>query len=222
MAEVAIKGALRSEFGKGASRRIRRDGLVPAVIYGHGEKPTHISLPSREVGVAIKTSNVLLNIDLGEKQELVLPKSIVRNPLKGTLEHIDLIIVRRGERVVVNVPVHASGKYDPEGILEHVHNTIEVEADVTAIPQYLELDLTGLMAGDSKLASDVVLPEGIVLKSDPKMVVVHLSVRAAIEEIIPVAAPVEGEGATPAEGEGAAPADGAAPAEAAGEAKGKK
>ena len=105
MAEVSIKGAIRNEFGKGASRRIRRDGNVPAVIYGHGEKPTHISLPAREVGVAIKTSNVLLNIDLDGKQELTLPKSIVRNPLKGTLEHIDLIIVRRGERVVVHVPV---------------------------------------------------------------------------------------------------------------------
>ncbi len=95
MAEVSIKGALRNEFGKGASRRIRRDGSVPAVIYGHGEKPIHISLPAREVGVAIKTSNVLLNVDLGEKQELVLPKSIVRNPLKGTLEHIDLIIRKK-------------------------------------------------------------------------------------------------------------------------------
>ena len=112
--------------------------------------------------------------------------------------------------VIVNVPVHASGKYDPEGILEHVHNTIEVEADVTAIPQFLELDLTGLMAGDSKLASDVVLPEGIVLKSDPKMVVVHLSLRTAVEEVVPVAAPAEGEaaaeGAAPAAAEGAAPA----------------
>ena len=179
MAEVSIKGAHRNEFGKGASRRIRRDGQVPAVIYGHGEKPVHISLPSREVGVAIKTSNVLLNIDLGDKQELVLPKSIVRNPLKGTLEHIDLIIVRRGERVVVSVPVHTSGKHDPEGILEHVHNTIEVEVEATAIPSHLELDITGLMAGDSKTASDVVLPAGVSLKSDPKMTVVHLSVRAA-------------------------------------------
>jgi len=207
MAEVAIKGAHRNEFGKGASRRIRRDGQVPAVIYGHGEKPVHISLPSREVGVAIKTSNVLLNIDLGDKQELVLPKSIVRNPLKGTLEHIDLIIVRRGERVVVSVPVHTSGKHDPEGILEHVHNTIEVEVEATAIPSHLELDITGLMAGDSKTASDVVLPAGVSLKSDPKMTVVHLSVRAAAEEIIPVAAatPAEGEAAaTPAEGEAAA------------------
>ena len=214
MAEVGIKGALRNEFGKGASRRIRRDGLVPAVIYGHGEKPTHISLPAREVGIAIKTSNVLLNIDLGEKQELVLPKSIVRNPLKGTLEHIDLIIVRRGERVVVHVPVHTTGKHDPEGILEHVHNSIEVEVDVTSIPQFLELDITGLMAGDSKLAEDVVLPEGLTLKSDPKMVVAHVSVRAAVEEVVPVAAPAEGEAAAaPAEGEAAA----AAPAE--GEAK---
>jgi large subunit ribosomal protein L25 len=215
MAEVGIKGALRNEFGKGASRRIRRDGLVPAVIYGHGEKPTHISLPAREVGIAIKTSNVLLNIDLGEKQELVLPKSIVRNPLKGTLEHIDLIIVRRGERVVVHVPVHTTGKHDPEGILEHVNNSIEVEVDVTSIPQFLELDITGLMAGDSKLAEDVVLSEGLTLKSDPKMVVAHVSVRAAVEEVVPVAAPAEGEAAAaPAEGEAAA-----APAE--GEAKSK-
>jgi large subunit ribosomal protein L25 len=208
MAEVSITGALRSEFGKGASRRIRRDGKVPAVIYGHGEKPIHISLPAREVGVAIKTSNVLLNVDLGEKQELVLPKSIVRNPLKGTLEHIDLIIVRRGERVVVHVPVHTHGKYDPEGILEHVHNTIEVEVDVTAIPASLDLDIEGLMAGDSKNASDVTLPEGVILKSDPKMTVIHLSVRAALEEVLPVAA-------TPAEGEAgadAAPVEGA-PAE---------
>ena len=216
MAEVSITGALRNEFGKGASRRIRRDGQVPAVIYGHGEKPTHISLPAREVGVAIKTSNVLLNIDLGEKQELVLPKSIVRNPLKGTLEHIDLIIVRRGERVVVNVPVHTTGKHDPEGILEHVNNTIEVEVDVTSIPQFFELDITGLMAGDSKLAEDVVLPAGITLKSEPKRVVAHVSVRAAIEEVAPVAAATEGEAAAPAEGEAAAAA---APAE--GEAKAK-
>lgn len=209
MAEVSIKGALRSEFGKGASRRIRRDGSVPAVIYGHGEKPIHISLPAREVGVAIKTSNVLLNVDLGEKQELVLPKSIVRNPLKGTLEHIDLIIVRRGERVVVHVPVHTHGKYDPEGILEHVHNTIEVEVDVTAIPSSLDLDIEGLMAGDSKTASEVTLPEGVILKSDPKMTVIHLSVRVAFEEVVAVAAtPAEGEAAAAA----AAPAEGA-PAE---------
>jgi large subunit ribosomal protein L25 len=205
MAEITIKGTIRTEFGKGPSRKARRDGLVPAVIYGHGEAPTHISLPAREVGIAIKTANVLLDIDLGSKTELVLPKSIVRNPLKGTLEHIDLVIVRRGEKVIVAVPVHATGEFDRDGILEHVNNTIEVEAEATAIPAFLELDMTGLMAGESKYAADVVLPAGITLVSDLKMTVVHLSVRAAQEEV--VVAPVEGDAAAmaaaPAEGEAA-------------------
>jgi large subunit ribosomal protein L25 len=193
MAEVSIQGSIRSEFGKGASRRIRRDGNVPAVIYGHGEKPTHITLSAREVTIAMKTSNALLNIDLGEKQELVLPKSIVRNPLKGHLEHIDLVIVRRGEKVTVNVPVHAEGKHDPEGILEHVNNTIEVEVEATAIPTHFNLDITGMPAGESKTASDVALPAGVILKSDPKMIVVHLSVRATSDESAKLATPVEGE-----------------------------
>lgn len=207
MAEITIKGTIRTEFGKGPSRKARRDGLVPAVIYGHGEQPTHISLPAREVGIAIKTANILLDIDLGSKTELVLPKSIVRNPLKGTLEHLDLVIVRRGEKVTVAVPVHASGEFDRDGILEHINNTIEVEAEATAIPAFLELDMTGLMAGESKYAADVVLPAGVTLVSDPKLAVVHLSVRAAQEEVV-VAVPAEGEvaaatAAVPAEGEAA-------------------
>lgn len=203
MAEISIKGTMRTAFGKGAARKTRREGLVPAVIYGHGETPTHISLPAREVGVAIKTANVLLDIDLGDKTELTLPKSIVRNALKGNIEHIDLVIVRRGERVKVQVPVHTSGEFDREGILEHVHNTIEVEAPVTSIPEFLSLDITGLAAGESKYAEEVPLPEGITLVSDPKMVVIHLSVRVAVEEATTTA---------PAEGEAAAATDGATPA----------
>lgn len=191
MAEISIKATLRTEFGKGASRRDRRDGLVPAVIYGHGETPTHITLPAREVGVAMKTSNVLLDIEIGSKTELTLPKAIVRNALKGTLEHIDLVIVRRGERVIVSVPVHAEGEYDRDGIVEHVNNTIEVETEATAIPSSLIVDMTGLVAGESKYAADVVLPTGVILISDPKMIVIHLSIRAA-EEVV-VVAPVEGE-----------------------------
>ena len=95
MAEISISGVLRTEFGKGASRRARRDGLVPAVIYGHGEKPQHITLPARELGVALKQSNVLLDITIDGKTELTLPKAIVRHPLKQILEHVDLILVRR-------------------------------------------------------------------------------------------------------------------------------
>ena len=205
MAEIKIAGARRTEFGKGASRRTRRDGLVPAVIYGHGENPIHISLPARELGIALKSSNVLLDIDLGDHVELTLPKSVVRHAIKGTLEHIDLIIVRRGERVVVSVPVHTSGEFDRDGILEHNHNSIEVETEATSIPNFLELDMTGLQAGSSLYAADVKLPAGAILISDPKMAVVHLSVRAAQEEPVAVAAPAEGADA-PAEG---APAEGA-------------
>ena len=197
MAEISIKGTSRTEFGKGAARRARRDGLVPAVIYGHGEKPAHISLPARELGVALKTTNVLLDIVLEGKTELTLPKSIVRDAIKGTLEHVDLVIVRRGERVVVSVPVHTEGKYDQDGILETVHTSIEVETEATAIPNFLTLDMTGLMAGESLYAENVPLPSGVTLVSDPKMTVVHLSVRSAQEEV--VAAPAA-EGAAPAEG----------------------
>ena len=209
MAEISIKGARRTEFGKGASRRSRRDGFIPAVIYGHGEKPQHVALPSRELGIALKTSNVLIDVVLDDHTELTLPKSVSRDPLTGLLEHIDLVIVRRGERVVVSVPVHTEGKYDQDGILEHTNNSIEVETDVTNIPAFLVLSMEGMVAGESKAAADVVLPEGVKLISDPKMIVVHLSVKSAeVEEVAVVAAPVEGDAAAaaPAEGDAAAAA----------------
>ena len=210
MAEISINGARRTEFGKGASRRSRRDGFIPAVIYGHGEKPQHVALPSRELGIALKTSNVLIDVVLDDHTELTLPKSVSRDPLTGLLEHIDLVIVRRGERVVVSVPVHTEGKYDQDGILEHTNNSIEVETDVTNIPAFLMLSMEGMVAGESKAAADVVLPEGVKLISDPKMIVVHLSVKSAeVEEVAVVAAPAEGDAAaaaTPAEGDAAAAA----------------
>jgi large subunit ribosomal protein L25 len=198
MAEIKINGTLRTEFGKGASRRARRDGLVPAVIYGHGEKPQHITLPAKEIGVALKQANVLLDISINGKNELTLPKAIVRDPLKQILEHIDLVLVRRGEKVVVSVPVHSVGDHDRDGILEHVHNTIDVRVDASAIPNFLEIDITGLASGSSKYAADVKLPAGVELASDPKMIVVHVSEKstAAVEEA--VAAPAA-DGAAPAE-----------------------
>jgi large subunit ribosomal protein L25 len=206
VAEISIKGARRTEFGKGASRRARRDGFIPAVIYGHGEKPQHVALPSRELGVALKTSNVLIDVVLDDHTELTLPKSVSRDPLTGLLEHIDLVIVRRGERVVVSVPVHTEGKYDQDGILEHINNSIEVEVDVTNIPAFLMLSMEGMMAGESKSAAEVVLPEGVKLISDPKLTVVHLSIKSAEVEEVPVVAD-EGDAAAPAaEGDAAAAA----------------
>ena len=188
MAEVSITGTSRTEFGKGASRRARVAGFVPAVIYGHGEKPLHITLPARELGVALKESNVLLNIDIDGKVELTLPKSIVRHPLKQILEHVDLVLVRRGEKVIVAVPVHTEGKHDPDGILEHQHNTIEIEAEATSIPKFLVVDIEGMASGTSKYASDVVLPAGITLVSPANTIIVHLSERSTVvEEVAPVA-----------------------------------
>jgi large subunit ribosomal protein L25 len=195
MAEVSIKGTTRTEFGKGASRRARVSGLVPAVIYGHGEKPVHITLPARELGVALKESNVLLNIDIDGKVELTLPKSIVRHPLKQILEHVDLVLVRRGEKVTVAVPVHTEGKHDPDGILEHQHNSIEIEAEATSIPKFLLLDIEGMTSGTSKYASDVVLPEGTTLVSPANTIIVHLSERSTIVEEVAVVAPAADDAA---------------------------
>jgi len=194
MAEITITGTTRTEFGKGASRRDRRSGLVPAVIYGHGEAPKHVAIPLRELGAALKSSNVLLDVVIDGKTELTLPKSVSRNPLTGVLAHIDLVIVRRGERVKVEVPVHTVGKHDVDGILEHVHNTIEVEAEATSIPAFLEVNVDGLMAGNSKTAGDVILPAGVTLVSDASVVVVHLSERSTAVEETP-AAPAEGAAA---------------------------
>ena len=198
MAEVSIKGVTRTEFGKGASRRARVAGLVPAVIYGHGEKPLHITLPARELGVALKESNVLLNIDIDGKAELTLPKSVVRHPLKQILEHIDLVLVRRGEKVTVSVPIHTEGKHDPDGILETQHNSIEVEAEATAIPKFLVLNIEGMAAGTSKHASDVILPAGTTLVSPANTIIVHLSERSTAVEEVAVVAPAADAAAAPA------------------------
>ena len=189
MAEITINGNRRTEFGKGASRRDRRAGLVPAVIYGHGEAPQHVSLPVRDLVSALKQSNVLLDVVVDGKTELTLPKSVTRNPLTGQLAHIDLVLVRRGERVTVEVPVHTTGEHDRDGILEHNSNVIEIEAEATSIPSFLTLDLTGMKAGTSKYASDVPLPAGTTLVSDPHLTVVHLSERST---------PAEDTAATPA------------------------
>jgi large subunit ribosomal protein L25 len=195
MAEIKINASKRTNFGKGASRRDRKAGLVPAVIYGHNAEPQHVALPSRELATALKASNVLLNVSFDGKSALVLPKSVSKNPLTGIFEHIDLLIVRKGEKVTVEVPVHTDGQYDKDGILEHVNNTVQVEAEATSIPSFLILDLTGMLAGTSKTAADVQLPAGTSLISDPEMVVVHLSERStAVEEVV---APVDTEVVAP-------------------------
>jgi large subunit ribosomal protein L25 len=182
VSEIKIAAERRTEFGKGAARRLRRDKKVPAVMYGHGAKTQHIALPAHEVMLALKNSNALLSLQLEDETELVLPKSVQRDPVRYTIEHIDLVVVRRGEKVTVEIPVVTEGKIEPGGLLEHVNDTLTIEAEATNIPESLSLDIEGMEVGDSRHAKDVTLPEGAVLIADEDTVVVHVLTAQQAEE----------------------------------------
>ena len=186
MSEIAIAAERRTEFGKGAARRLRRDRKIPVVVYGHGEATQHLSLPAHELMLALKQSNALLSLQLDDVAQLVLPKSVQRDPVRHTIEHVDLVAVRSGEKVTVEVVVRTDGKIAPGGLLEHVHDTIAIEAEATKIPSELVIDVEGLTVGESLRASDVPLPSGAVLVADPDLVVVHIlgaqSAEAAADE----------------------------------------
>ncbi|MDG4861590.1 50S ribosomal protein L25/general stress protein Ctc [Streptomyces sp. T-3] len=182
MAEIKLTAETRTEFGKGAARRIRRESKVPAVLYGHGSDPLHVTLPGHELQLALRASNVLLSIDIDGKNELAIPKAVQRDPLKGFLEHVDLLLVKRGEKVTVEVPVHAEGELAAgSNLLEHVLNTITVEAEATHIPSSFTVSVAGLDAGDSVLAKDVPLPAGTTLAVDGETVVLQILAAQAEE-----------------------------------------
>jgi large subunit ribosomal protein L25 len=151
-------------------------------MYGHGAKTQHIALPAHEVMLALKNSNALLSLQLEDETELVLPKSVQRDPVRYTIEHIDLVVVRRGEKVTVEIPVVTEGKIEPGGLLEHVNDTLTIEAEATNIPESLSLDIEGMEVGDSRHAKDVTLPEGAVLIADEDTVVVHVLTAQQAEE----------------------------------------
>ncbi|CAM5655309.1 Large ribosomal subunit protein bL25 OS=Streptomyces chartreusis OX=1969 GN=rplY PE=3 SV=1 [Streptomyces chartreusis] len=157
MSEVKISAETRNEFGKGAARRIRRDSKVPGVLYGHGSDPLHLTLPGHDLLLALRTPNVLIALDIdGKTNELAIPKSVQRDPIKGFLEHVDLLLVKRGEKVTVEVPVHAEGELAAGGnLLEHVLNALPVEAEATHIPESFTVSVEGLEAGASVLAKDI-------------------------------------------------------------------
>ncbi len=187
MAEVKVAVETRTEFGKGAARRIRRESKVPAVVYGHGAEPVHVTVPGHELMMALKTSNVLLAIELNGKNELVIPKAVQRDPLKGFLEHVDLLLVKRGEKVQVDIPVLAEGDLAPgQFLLEYVLNSLPVEAEATHIPEQLTVSVAGLEAGASIEAKDIKLPSGVSLAVEPDAVVIQVLAAQAEE------APAEG------------------------------
>jgi large subunit ribosomal protein L25 len=203
VSEVKISAEPRTEFGKGGARRTRRAGKVPAVLYGHGEKPRHIALPAREFAAAIRHGGMtqVFNIDISDgTTALALPKAIQRDPIKDTFDHVDLLIVRSGEKVTVEVPVQVTGEPARNTLVMHENNTLAVLADATRLPDRLQASIEGLEAGSNITAADVVLPDGVELAADPQLVIA-----------IVTAAPTEADMET--EGSGAAPAP-AAPEEA--------
>ena len=183
MSEVKISAETRSEFGKGAARRIRRESKVPGVLYGHGGETVHLTLPGHELLLALRTSNVLISLDIdGKTNELAIPKSVQRDPIKGFLEHVDLLLVKRGEKVNVEVYVQTEGELAPGAfLLEHVLNALPVVAEATHIPESVTVSIAGLAAGDSILAKDITLPKGTTLDVDGETVVLQVLAAQAEE-----------------------------------------
>ncbi|MEU3031734.1 50S ribosomal protein L25/general stress protein Ctc [Streptomyces incarnatus] len=199
MSEVKIAAESRTEFGKGAARRIRRDNKVPGVLYGHGADPVHLTLPGHELLLALRTPNVLISLDIdGKTNELAIPKAVVRDPLKGFLEHVDLLLVKRGEKVNVEIPVHTEGELAPGGnLLEHVLSALPVEAEATHIPESVTVSVAGLEAGASVHAKDIKLPSGVSLAVEDDAVVLQV-LQAQAEETEGEEAAAEGDEAAEA------------------------
>lgn len=217
MPEVHIAASPRSEFGKGPARRERRAGRVPAVLYGHGTQPRHISLPGHDVLLALRTANVLIRLDgLSGGSQLALPKAIQRDPIKGTVEHVDFILVRAGEKVTVDIPVTVTGEVAPEGLLDQQLVQISVQADATRIPPGVEVNVEGMDIGASVHAGDLQLPDGVTLDDEADLLVLHViaaPTAAQIEAELGVVAEEEEAAEVPeAVGEGAPGAEGAAKA----------
>jgi len=179
-----IAAQARTEFGKGAARRTRRAGLVPAVLYGHGTAPVHVSVPSHEIQLALRVANALLTVRVdGGEEHLALPKQIQRDPIKDTIVHVDLVIVRRGEKVTVEVPIVIVGE-ESDGLLYLLdRQTVALEVEATQIPADITIDVTGLEAGDVFTAAQLILPTGAAFVGDEDEMLVSVSVpRSAMEE----------------------------------------
>jgi large subunit ribosomal protein L25 len=224
VSEVRIAAESRTEFGKGPARRTRRAGKVPAVLYGHGDKPRHYSLPGHELMLALKhDSNVLLNLQTEDGEQLALPKVVVRDPLKRTLTHIDLVAVTKGETVTVEIPLTVVGTAEAGTLVDLQTPALAVNAEATHIPDHLEVSVEGLAIGSHVEAKDITLPAGVTLAVEPDHVIVQALAAPTAEQLEAEVAEAEAElGVTHEEPTAAAeaPAEEAAaeaPAEAAAE-----
>ncbi|TQF03692.1 50S ribosomal protein L25/general stress protein Ctc [Kitasatospora acidiphila] len=192
MSEIRLAAEPRTEFGKGAARRARRAGFVPGVVYGHGHTPVHLNLPSHDLMMALKTPNALLVVPIDGKDEFVLPKAVQREAIKRSIEHVDLLLVKRGEKVAVEIPVHVEGELAPGGnLVEHVLNALPIEAEALHLPESVTVSVEGLEAGAAITAGDIKLPANVSLAVEADAVVLQI--------IAAQAAPVEEEAEEAAE-----------------------
>ncbi|WP_327132372.1 50S ribosomal protein L25/general stress protein Ctc [Streptomyces sp. NBC_01343] len=192
MSEVKLSAELRTTFGKGSARQARRDAMVPGVIYGHGNDPKHVNVEGHGLALALRTPNVLISLDIaGDGTELVIPKAVQKHPLKRSISHVDFLIVKKGEKVTVEVAVVTEGDLAPgNNMLETLLNTITVEAEATHIPTEVTVSIAGLEAGASIHAKDLVLPAGTTLAVDGETAVLQVVAPQAEE---PAAEAAEGE-----------------------------
>jgi large subunit ribosomal protein L25 len=210
MAKAAVNQlsvSVRTETGKGASRRARRNGKIPAVLYGHGSDPQHLELPGHDFAAVLRHSgtNAVLTLDIAGKEQLALTKSIEIHPIRRTIQHADLLVVRRGEKVVVEVNVVVEGEPGPDTLVTQDANAIEIEAEALSIPEQLTVSIEGAEAGTQFTAGQVPLPRGVNLISDPEMLVVNVVQAPTAEDLQEEGAGEEGE----ATEEGAAEEEGA-------------
>jgi large subunit ribosomal protein L25 len=183
----------RTQFGKGAARKIRRDNKIPAVMYGHGSEPVHITLPGHQSMLALKQSNALLTIVIDGKEQLALAKDVQRDPIKPVIEHIDLVIVNKGEKVTVDVNVHLEGDAAPETVVTTDHTSLQLEVLATDIPESITVSVEGLRAGTQILAGQVELPDGATLVTDPEALVVNVTAQVSEEALEAELAEAEAE-----------------------------
>jgi len=183
--EVRLSAEPRTEFGKGGARRTRRAGKIPAVIYGHGADPRHISIPAREFAQALKHGgmNVLLTVNVNGADQLAIPKAIQRHPIKGIFEHVDLLAVRRGEKVTIDVPLQIVGEVVRGGLLAQENTTVSIEAEATNLPSGIEVNIEGVEIGSHITAADLALPAGATLAGDPDQVLLLIQEAPSAEEL---------------------------------------
>jgi large subunit ribosomal protein L25 len=206
MAENKVDADIRTSFGKGAARKLRMAGKIPAVVYGHGAEPLHVAVPAHETTLIARRANALLDLNMPDDQQLVLIKDIQRDPVRQIIEHLDLVIVRKGEKVTVEIAVHVEGAPVSGTMVQLEHNTISVEAEATHIPESVTISVEGLDEGAQIHAGELVLPAGTTLLSAPDVLVLLIQQPPKVEEAAPAAD--AGDAVAPAAAEGSGSDDG--------------